>query len=171
MRFVLIDRITEYTPWQRARGVKAISATDDFFREHFPGNPVMPGVLIVETLAQTAGGLLAVSTDFERFGLMSSIGDARFRGFARPGDVLDCSVQITGRDSSSALVQAQARVGEREIARARFVFTMPPLEDIVAPPYIDAWRQLVRSWFAGATVVPADPAVANEAAPSTRVAP
>ena len=70
MRYYLVDRILEMEPGVRAVGVKCITLSDDLLNEHFPGNPVFPGVLLLEGLAQTAGRLLAEPTGGQRFALL-----------------------------------------------------------------------------------------------------
>ncbi len=93
MRYVLVDRITELSPPEVARGLKAVSLSDDVFADHFPGHPIMPGALIVEALAQL-GGVLMEATMRERgtdglHALLVGIDRARFRRLVVPGDRLE----------------------------------------------------------------------------------
>ena len=87
--FALVDKILDYTPGQWARGVKCVTRTEPFFEGHFPGHPVMPGVLILEALAQT-GAVAALSLPENRgkLALFGGVKNARFRRQVRPGDVL-----------------------------------------------------------------------------------
>lgn len=87
--FLLVDRITELEPAARAVGHKCVTINEPFFQGHFPGHPVMPGVLILEALAQVAG--VVTFTGFEERGLVAyftGISDAKFRSPVRPGDLL-----------------------------------------------------------------------------------
>ena len=87
--FALVDKILDYTPGQWARGVKCVTRTEPFFEGHFPGHPVMPGVLILEALAQT-GAVAALSLPENRgkLVLFGGVKNARFRRQVIPGDVL-----------------------------------------------------------------------------------
>ena len=149
MRFQLVDRFEAIEPGVSAVGVKAISGTEEFFRDHFPGNPVFPGVLIIESLAQTAGGLIAISRDFEIFALMSLVQDVKFRDFARPGHLLQCRVEIESLDDGAARVRGTARCDGKEIARARIGFVLRPLEEVIPPQTRAGWIEHIRAWTTG----------------------
>ncbi|KRT63239.1 MAG: 3-hydroxydecanoyl-ACP dehydratase, 3R-hydroxymyristoyl ACP dehydrase [Chloroflexi bacterium CSP1-4] len=94
--FLLVDRIVEYDPeHQRIVGLKAVTATEWFFQGHFPGLPIMPGVLQVEALAQTMGVYVARQEGFAgRIGLFAGIEDCRFKRVVQPGDTLRLEVTM-----------------------------------------------------------------------------
>lgn len=94
--FLLVDRIIEYDPdAKRIVGQKAVTATEWFFQGHFPGMPVMPGVLQVEALAQTMGVYVAKQPGFgDRIGLFAGIDSCRFRRVVSPGDTLRLEVTM-----------------------------------------------------------------------------
>jgi len=98
--FALVDKILDYTPGQWARGIKCVTRTESFFQGHFPGHPVMPGVLILEALAQT-GAVAALSLPENRgkIALFGGVKNARFRRQVVPGDVLtlECSAGRAAR--------------------------------------------------------------------------
>jgi len=87
--FLLVDRILEVTPGERAVGIKNVTINEPFFQGHFPGNPIMPGVLIVEAMAQVAGvaGLLAPENK-GKLGLFAGIEKMKFKKQVTPGDIL-----------------------------------------------------------------------------------
>ncbi len=96
MRYVLLDRITALEPPARARGIKCVTLADDVFADHFPGHPVMPGALTLESLAQL-GGVLCEAT--MRLGgrndlhaLLVAVERAKFRRLVRPGDKIELEV-------------------------------------------------------------------------------
>ncbi len=93
--FLLVDRILEIEPGKRAIGVKNISANEPFFQGHFPGNPVMPGVLIIEALAQTAGITVAIQDENRgKLGLFASVESMKFKKQVVPGDILMLEAEI-----------------------------------------------------------------------------
>jgi 3-hydroxymyristoyl/3-hydroxydecanoyl-(acyl carrier protein) dehydratase len=149
MRFLLVDRIVDVQPGRSARGLRAVAGSEDFFTDHFPGNPVMPGVLILESMAQTAGALLAASTNFEKFGLMTFVENAKFRAFVRPGDVLELKVRIDALDEASARTTVTASVGDDPIAAARISFVLVPLGSVIPPEYLEGWKAMIRGWISG----------------------
>ena len=93
MRYLLVDRILEWEPGRKIRGVKNIAMSEDFLEYHFPKNPVMPGVLLLEAQAQLAGWLEAASSDFRSWCLIQRVQQCHFYGFAYPGDRVEIEVQ------------------------------------------------------------------------------
>ncbi len=93
MRFFLIDHITEWKSERVIRGIKNVAMSEDFLEFHFPKNPIMPGVLLLEALGQLAGWLEAKSSNFEKWVLMNKVRKCNFYGFALPGDQVELEVQ------------------------------------------------------------------------------
>lgn len=119
--FLLVDRIEEMEPGARAVGTKNVTQNEPFFQGHFPDYPVMPGVLIVEALAQVgAVGVMANEEYRQKLALFAGIDGVRFRRQVVPGDTLRLEVEITrlkgtvGRGNASATVDGE-RVCEGEL--------------------------------------------------------
>ena len=96
--FLLIDKIKDIELGQSATGIKAVSGNEPYFVGHFPGNPVMPGVLIVEAMAQTAGALAALCLGEEaedKMVFLASVNNTKFKTPVRPGDLLELHVTKT----------------------------------------------------------------------------
>lgn len=93
MRYLLIDHITEWKAGERIRGIKNIAMSEDFLEYHFPGNPVMPGVMLLEAIAQLTGWLETASSDFKNWFLLNKVHRCSFYGFALPGDQVEFEVQ------------------------------------------------------------------------------
>ena len=94
--FLLIDKIRDIQLGYSATGLKAVSGNEPYFVGHFPGNPVMPGVLIVEAMAQTAGALAALSLGEEaedKLVFLASVTNTKFKTPVRPGDMLELHVE------------------------------------------------------------------------------
>lgn len=123
--FLLVDRITDMEPGARAEGIKCVTADEPFFQGHFPGHSVMPGVLIIEALAQT--GAVAILSEPENKGKLAVFGgikDCRFRRQVVPGDVLRLSCEITGRKGSIGFGKAVATVDGEVAARGEISFVI-----------------------------------------------
>lgn len=113
--FLLVDRIIDYVPGQRAVGIKNVSINEPFFQGHFPGRPIMPGVLIVEAMAQVGGIVLTQLPDVEGgLFLFAGIDGVRFRRPVVPGDQLVMTVELLcvkrrrfGKMQASAKVDGQ----------------------------------------------------------------
>jgi 3-hydroxyacyl-[acyl-carrier-protein] dehydratase len=109
--FLLVDRIVELEPGVRAVGIKSVSANEPQFTGHFPGRPIMPGVLMVEALAQTAGvAVLTLDAYRGKLGLFAGIDELRFRRLVQPGDQLRLEVTVEKLRGMFGRVQAVARV-------------------------------------------------------------
>lgn len=146
MRHYWLDRIVELERGSRAVGIKGVALADDAFNEHFPGNPVLPGVYLLEGLAQTAGVLLDRTTDGQRIAVMASIERARFMRFARPGDQLRLAVEVESLQPDAAGVLGSATTGGRVVASARFTFTLVEPARVVPALYQPFWRQAMAVW-------------------------
>ena len=128
--FLLVDRITECTPGEGAKGLKCVTANEPFFPGHFPGFWVMPGVLIIEALAQV--GAVALLTQEENQGklaLFGGIKNARFKRQVRPGDVLELSCQLTARKGPVGFGTAEARVDGQLACKAELTFALTGRSD------------------------------------------
>jgi UDP-3-O-[3-hydroxymyristoyl] N-acetylglucosamine deacetylase/3-hydroxyacyl-[acyl-carrier-protein] dehydratase len=123
--FLLVDRVLELEPGRRVLALKNVSYNEPFFQGHWPGRPIMPGVLIVEALAQAAGIMLAeIVNPAERVALIVSIDDVKVRRPVVPGDQLHLEVIGLRFKSSSAHVRGLARVGDQLAAEAKIRFVM-----------------------------------------------
>ncbi len=110
--FLLVDRIIEFTPRQRIVGIKQVSINESYFQGHFPGAPVMPGVLVIEALAQ-CGAILAlreIEDRDQKLVLFTGIKDARFRRPVVPGDTLVLEVQALRTGSRIQRMRGEAKV-------------------------------------------------------------
>ena len=123
--FLLVDRILELDPGKRAVGLKNVTANEPFFQGHFPLHPVMPGVLIIEAMAQV-GGVMILSIDENKGKLayLGTINDAKFRRPVVPGDALEMEVVLLRIRGNTGKVRCIARVGGQEAASAEILFAL-----------------------------------------------
>ena len=111
MRFVFVDRLVALEPGKRAVGRKTFHPDDEVFADHFPGFPVVPGVLLVEAIAQVgAAAAMATDGDDGDIPLFGGIDKARFRRPVRPGDVIDLEVELTHRSKRAGKGRGRATV-------------------------------------------------------------
>ncbi len=122
--FLLVDRVVELHPGQRAVAIKNVTANEPFFAGHFPGRPLMPGVLIVEALAQTAGVLMGNALEEDSIPLFMGIDKARFRRQVMPGDQLRLEVEVLQQRRNVCRVAGRAFVGENLAAQAELIATI-----------------------------------------------
>lgn len=128
--FLLVDRVVELEKFKRAVGIKNVTANENFFEGHFPGNPIMPGVLIVEALAQTAGILSNVSAEKKFKGVyFMSIEKAKFRKPVLPGDQLKLEVEVIKRRNTVLRFSGFAKVDDKVVAEAEFTAMMADMEE------------------------------------------
>lgn len=115
--FVLVDRIVEIEPMKKATGIKNVTADEPFFQGHFPGNPIMPGVLIIESLAQLAGCVAMYRNDEAKgkLGVFAGIDKVRFRRQVIPGDTLKLEAEVISSKRGIIKAQIKATV-EGEVA-------------------------------------------------------
>jgi 3-hydroxymyristoyl/3-hydroxydecanoyl-(acyl carrier protein) dehydratase len=150
MRYVLLDRITALQPPERATGVKCVSLSDDVFADHFPGHPVMPGALVIESLAQLSG-VLCEATMRQRgrddlHALLVSIERAKFRRLVRPGDKLELEARALHVQESGGQVRATAEVDGQLAVEAELMFA---LVEVKHPQLIARRREVLDIWLSG----------------------
>ena len=130
--FLLVDRVVEYTPYESLTAIKNVTFNEPFFQGHFPDYPVMPGVLILEALAQ-AGGILVVKSMPEIIGakifLFTGIEKARFRKPVFPGDQLQLRVEYVRHKFKMWKMRALAHVADTAVAQGEFTASIVDRED------------------------------------------
>ncbi len=150
MRFFLIDKITEWEPGKRATALKNVSLSEDYFDDHFPRMPIMPGVLILEGMAQL-GGILLEETVKKELGIsdkavMTMIDKTKFRDITRPGDQLIYEAVISGFNDMGGRVAVTAKKSGKPVVSSSFTFAFHTIDD----PYLVRDRQrLLELWLGG----------------------
>ena len=131
MRYLLIDRIDEWKTGEKIRGVKNIAMSEDFLEFHFPGRPVMPGVLLIEAFVQLAGWLEAASSDFKDWFLITKVRQCKFHGFALPGDQVELEVQKLHEPGREGRVYSGiGKVGGKKKVAVEFEGDLIALEEV-----------------------------------------
>lgn len=155
VRYVLLDRITTLEPPALARGVKCVSLSDDIFADHFPGFPVLPGALIIESMAQLSGVLLE-ATMRERgrhdlHALLTMADRAKFRHVVRPGDRLELEARVERVTEDGGQAQAWARSEGKVVAEAQLSFAFA---QVTNPAILAKRREYLNIWLTGSAEEP-----------------
>jgi 3-hydroxymyristoyl/3-hydroxydecanoyl-(acyl carrier protein) dehydratase len=140
VRFFLVDRIEELKPFTYAEGTKCISLADDCFEHHFPGQPVYPGALLIECMAQLGGALMEISlrkADRNMPRCVLSKVEAKFRDFVCPGDQLTVRAEVISHHLDSARLRARMLRGPDTIAEAELLYVILQIDD----PELEASRR------------------------------
>ena len=122
--FQLIDRILDLNLEEKTITVEAqVPKENSIFEGHFPGYPIMPGVLLIESMAQASGWLLLALMKFERMPILAAVKEAKMRGFVSPGEVLTIEANILHEGSGYAMTEARVRVGGKLRSNATLTFS------------------------------------------------
>ena len=125
--FLLVDRIVEMSPGERAVGIKNVTANEPFFEGHFPEYPVMPGVLIVEAMAQVGGvALLAMEEHSGKMALFAGINNVRFKRQVKPGDTIHMEVALGAFRRGIGTGMATATVDGQLACKGELMFALVP---------------------------------------------
>lgn len=122
--FLLVDRILDIVPGERITGLKNVTINEPFFQGHFPEMPIMPGVLIVEAMAQVGGVLIAETVDLKTLGgliYFMSIDKVRFRKPVQPGDQLIFELEVLKIRSKAVKMAGRATVDDTLVAQGEFM--------------------------------------------------
>lgn len=123
--FLLVDRVLEVEPGTRAVAIKNVSVNEPQFTGHFPERPLMPGVLIVEALAQVAGIVLLQLEEYHgKLALFAGIDGVRFRRQVQPGDQLVMTAEVIKIKGAICRIKAEARVGEALVTEGELMFAL-----------------------------------------------
>lgn len=123
--FQLIDRIVELDTAARTIVAEAlVPEHHSIFEGHFPGFPILPGVLLIETMAQTSGWLLIALMQFQRMPFLAAVKEAKLRRFVTPGQVLKVSATIEHEGSGYAIADAKAMSEDKSVCSAQITFRL-----------------------------------------------
>ena len=137
--FQMIDRIVDLKVGERTITVEAqVPQNSTVFEGHFPGYPIMPGVLLIEAMAQTSGWLLIALNKFERMPFLAAVKEAKMRSFVSPGDLLRVEASIVHEGSGYAMTSAKIRVGGELRSNATITFGIVPFPNPELRVHMDA---------------------------------
>jgi 3-hydroxyacyl-[acyl-carrier-protein] dehydratase len=128
--FQLIDRVVEIDiPACRIRAHGEVPRSSAVFEGHFPGHPLMPGVLLIESMAQTSGWLIITLNRFERMPFLAAVKQAKLRTFVLPGEMLSLNAHLVHDGSGYAITEAAVEVAGKTVAESELTFRLMPFPD------------------------------------------
>src|SRR5689334_15715429 len=137
--FQMIDRILDLNTVEKTIMVEAqVPKTSTVFEGHFPGYPIMPGVLLIESMAQTSGWLLVALMKFERMPFLAAVKEAKMRGFVSPGELLTVEASVVHEGSGYAITDAKVKVGGKLRCNAGLTFSHVPFPNPDLRGHMDA---------------------------------
>ncbi len=123
--FLLVDRITECVEGEYCKGYKNVTMNEEFFCGHFPNNPIMPGVLQIEAMAQLSAGILMTMPEYKgKLALFAGIDGARFKNVVRPGDRLEMESRIIKRKGPIVKAETKGFVDGKLTVSAELTFSI-----------------------------------------------
>jgi 3-hydroxyacyl-[acyl-carrier-protein] dehydratase len=125
----MVDRVLEREEGRRVVALKNVTINEPFFQGHYPQTPVMPGVMIVEAMAQAGGLAVGGAPDNSTLPLLAAIEKVRFREVVKPGDQLVITATVKAVRAGIIKIEAEARVEEKVVAQGNLTFALLPRED------------------------------------------
>jgi 3-hydroxyacyl-[acyl-carrier-protein] dehydratase len=136
MRFLLVHRILKLEAGQSIEAEMSLPASEELFRDHFPGFPVVPGVLLTEMMAQAAGKCLNAQRLPRGNAMLVEIRSAKFRNWVRPEETIQLFARIESNQDGFATARCHASVNGRKACSAELLFAFKPIDQF-APGYVD----------------------------------
>ncbi len=145
MKFVLIDRITELVPGKRISAAKALSLAEEYLADHFPTFPVMPGVLILQTLVEASSWLVRETEGYAHSVLLlAEAKNVTYKSFVSPGQTLEVSVEAKAIEAATSRFVGTGRYGDTEVIKAHWSLRHFNLAD-EEPTLADLDRRLIQA--------------------------
>ncbi|QQN66830.1 beta-hydroxyacyl-ACP dehydratase [Bradyrhizobium diazoefficiens] len=142
--FHMIDRIVDLNVDEKKIVVEAQVPTEStIFEGHFPGYPLMPGVLLIESMAQASGWLQLGVLRFERMPILAAVKEAKVRGSVYPGDLMSIEARLAHEGSGYAMTEAKIRVGGKLRANSSLTFTQIPFPNADMRGYMDSFAKRI----------------------------
>ena len=150
MRYFLIDRVLEIVENRRVVTVKCVALAEDIYADHFYGNPVMPGAMQIEAMAQSATVLLELSSQLTRKAVLAMVNNVKFRKVVRPGDQL--VIEMTQASTDETVVQLDGTITSAGdiVTKGRLTFSLQPIDNFYPPSLRSMTKLMYQNFLRGA---------------------
>jgi 3-hydroxyacyl-[acyl-carrier-protein] dehydratase len=153
MKYLLIDRIIKVVCNKELTAVKCVGLTEDYFSEHFPGYPVMPGALQIESIAQAATALIEISCDYKHKAILLMVEKAKFRKIVQPGEQLNIFVEIKLKKTDSVLIEGSITSGDRRVMECRMIMGLGNVDVFYPLKTRNLIETLYDQWLINAEII------------------
>jgi 3-hydroxyacyl-[acyl-carrier-protein] dehydratase len=153
MRYLMIDRVLYLESFKKLTAIKCVALSEDLYADHFFGNPIMPGAMQIETMAQAGTVLLEVSSRFTKKAVLVLINMAKFRESVRPGDQMRVEITLVSLENELAQTDGTIFVGDKLVTSGRLTFSLQPIDDYYPPHTRNLTGVLYDNFLRGATLV------------------
>jgi 3-hydroxyacyl-[acyl-carrier-protein] dehydratase len=159
MRYLLIDKIVKLEKDKNIEALKCVALSEDVFFDHFVGQPVMPGAMLIESLAQAATALLEISRGFKQKALLVIVDQAKFREIVRPGNQLSINVSILSLTESAAQLDGTISREDKIIMNGRLTFALEPVDKFYPQKTKHLMESIYDFWIQDAELIGFDKGV------------
>lgn len=156
MRYLLIDRIQRLECNKEVVAIKSVALSEDVYSDHFVGAPVMPGALLIESLAQAGTALLEVSANLTKKAILIIVNRAKFRRLVRPGDQLFVTATVRSLENSHARIDGEIHVSNRLVMDAELVFVLKNADEYYPPRTRSLVETMYDVWLKDAQIAGLD---------------
>ena len=153
MRYLLMDKILRLEKDKNIDAIKCVALSEDVFFDHFVGQPVMPGAMLIESLAQAGTALLEISREFKQKALLVIVDQAKFRAVVRPGSQLFISISVLSLTDSAAQLDGTISRDEKVIMNGRLTFALEPVEKFYPQKTKHLMESIYDFWLQDATLI------------------
>lgn len=153
MRYLLIDRVLYLESFKRLIAVKSVALSEDVFADHFFGNPILPGALQLESLAQAGTVLLEASSGFTKKAVLVMVQSAKFRHLVRPGSQMTIEVVLNSLEDNLAVLDCVITVKDNIVTTGKLTFSLQPIDDYYPPEVSYMTRLMYRTFLRDAELV------------------
>jgi len=152
MRYLMVDRVIQVRAGKSITAVKCATVSEDIYADHFYGNPVMPGALQIESLAQAGTILLELSSGLTRKAVLVLVNNVKFRELVRPGDQMEIEMTQNSSDGSVVQLDGTIRVSGKVVTVGRLTFSLQPIDDFYPPSMKVFTKIMYENFLRGATL-------------------
>jgi 3-hydroxyacyl-[acyl-carrier-protein] dehydratase len=157
VRYLMLDRIVRVECGRRIVAIKSVALSEDVFADHFIGRPIMPGAMMIESVAQAGTALIELTRRLRVKAVLVLVQNAKFRELVTPGDQLRIEAELISHDERTCKIDGVITVDAKPVMQAEMVFALHDADTIYLRPMLPVVYALYNVWLAGAETVGFEP--------------